>query len=83
MTDNTKELYQPSNATIGDWFIGQWCAKCTKDNFDADGNGEGCEILLRTMIHSTDDPEYPTEWCYNSKGSPQCTAFVAKETAND
>lgn len=67
--------YRPSNGTEGDWFMGLWCAKCERDKATRAGDfTNGCEIIVRTMAHSIDEPEYPSEWQHRDNG-PICTAF--------
>ena len=71
------ELYQPSNGTEGEGFWDRFCFECERDRaFQEDESDEGCEILLRTMLYSIRDPEYPREWCYGKDGKPTCTAFL-------
>lgn len=66
--------YRPSNGTEGDIFMGKWCAECACHSFDEDSEVL-CPILGNVMAFSVDDPEYPSEWTYNDKGDPICTAF--------
>ena len=75
-------LYQPSNATEGDWFFGRWCSKCARDKAMREGipieecdDNERCDIIPRTMLFNPDDEEYPQEWRYDGD-RPVCTAFV-------
>lgn len=68
-------LFRPSNGTIGDAFCADFCARCIHDiPFGR------CDILTRTLIHSVNDPEYPTEWVSDQTGRAWCTAF---QTASD
>ena len=68
------KLYRPSNGTEGDLFMARWCRLCKKDH-----PTEGCEILMRSMLHWKDEPGYPTEWRYRKEKDqtehPVCTAF--------
>lgn len=83
--------YRPSNGTEGDMFQARWCDRCTRDaafrqawDMDETPADDGCEILANTMCFATDDPEYPREWQYSTKGQPLCTAFEpAKATGAD
>jgi hypothetical protein len=63
--------YRPSNGSEGDMFQARWCARCTKDDYEA---GVFCPIIAATMCLDTDDPNYPEEWTYRG-GQPCCTAF--------
>ena len=67
------EPYLPSNGTEGEIFMGHWCERCHKDQFDA--GGDGCPILLKSLLN-----DQPAEWVYRD-GSPICTAF--EEAATD
>lgn len=46
---------------------------CINCNPDPSGKKQ-CEILMRTLIHHANEPEYPTEWTYDKDGRPTCTA---------
>lgn len=67
------EKYQPSNGTEGMSFYCDWCETCVNEGDVEDG--EGCEILGRTMVYKVEDSEYPKEWCYDEQGVPCCTAY--------
>jgi len=72
--------YRPSNGTEGEIFTAVHCFQCERDNYDLEtGEGEPCEILGRTMVHSRDDDEYPSEWTFDQEGNPTCTAFITKD----
>jgi len=73
--NNAGKPYRPSNGTEGDMFYDQFCLYCKHDNFDHDTCSGGCPILLRTMAHDIGEPEYPSEWKFDSEGRPTCTAF--------
>lgn len=62
--------WRPSNGTEGFAFISVWCEACERDK------DQSCPILAATFAHDVHDPEYPTEWCLDASGAPQCTAFV-------
>lgn len=66
--------YRPSNGAEGADFQERFCARCEHDHF-ADG-GESCSILIETMVYDVADPEYPSEWTYDERGCPTCTAFI-------
>lgn len=66
-------LYQPSNGTEGEGFIDEFCMHCVHCNPDPEGKKQ-CNILMRSLAFSIGDPEYPTEWIYNDKDQPTCTA---------
>lgn len=72
MIDGTQ--YRPANGTEGDIFMGNWCAGCLFNRMD----DEACDIQLRALAHSADQPEYPAEWKYR-QGFPVCTAFTHKQ----
>lgn len=72
--------YQPSNGTDGEMFMAEFCYRCKKDAAAGACDGEGCNILIRTMINGVTDPDYPTEWVQADDGTNQrCTAFELKE----
>lgn len=75
MKEHSGELYQPSNGTEGEIFMSRFCYKCRHDNFDHDTCEGGCGILLRTMVFSISDDEYPREWIIGTDGQPTCSAF--------
>lgn len=55
----------PSNGTMGEIWLHQWCYRCVHDhNFSHDptrwGDGPGCEIQLR-MVSGEDTPEVVQE----------------------
>ena len=70
------QRYRPSNGTEGDAFIAAFCERCERDRAFREGTGDGCEILARTLVLDVDDPDYPTEWTYDTDEMPTCTAFV-------
>lgn len=63
------KLYRPSNGSEGELFRGWFCDRCKRD---IDGD---CPIYVQTLIHNTDEPEYPREWIIGEDGQPQCMAF--------
>lgn len=66
------EKWQPSNGTEGMMFISRMCGGCEKNCGD-----DYCDTQTLTMLYSTDDEEYPSEWCIDANGQPTCTAFRA------
>ena len=75
------EKYRPSNGTEGQLFLDAFCRRCQRDAAMRTGVGspsdeQRCEIIGLTMIHDTDEPEYPTAWQYGKDGQPCCTQFV-------
>jgi len=73
-------LYQPSNGSEGEWFMGQFCYQCSKMPINCDAKNQ-CMIQLSTFAWNIEDKEYPKEWRYVD-GEPTCTAFVDREEAN-
>ena len=73
-------LFQPSNGTHGDIFMGEYCYKCSKFPHDSDAKNQ-CVIVLKTMAFDIEDPEYPNQWRYVD-GEPTCTAFKSREEFN-
>jgi len=68
--------YRPANGTEGAIFQERWCQNCAHDSYDLEaGDGKSCGILMRTMLHSVDEPEYPDEWQQEPGEEPKCTAF--------
>lgn len=83
----SKELagqpYQPSNGTEGACFFEAWCCHCARDkamsegkDFDECDDNEKCELIANSMAFKPGDAQYPSEWKYDDKGIPCCTAFV-------
>ncbi len=75
------KLYRPSNGTEGEIFHERHCYQCIHCDPDPSGDKQ-CNILLRTLIHSINEPEYPKEWCYID-GTPTCTSWVKWDWGND
>jgi hypothetical protein len=69
--------YRPSNGTEGERFIVEYCDRCVHE--PQDDKSQGCKILIRTMVHDVNDPEYPKEWVYDDEGVPKCTEFEKRE----
>jgi hypothetical protein len=67
--------YRPSNGTEGEFFMAQFCYRCSKH--DTEG---GCPIQFATMSYEITDAEYPKEWIYDADGKETCTAFESKES---
>jgi len=66
-------------------FIEQFCDQCIHEKWihtqnDAD---KKCDILSRSLIFGSDDPDYPKEWIYGEGGRPVCTSFVRWDWGND
>lgn len=72
---NPKEKYRPSNGSEGRYFMSIFCENCKKDE------NHDCPIIVESMVNDLEDPDYPSEWCYDDKGKPTCTAF--EENKND
>ena len=72
--------YRPSNGTEGAIFQERFCDNCAHDTYNLEtGEGNSCDILMRTMIHGVDEPEYPEEWQQEPGEEPKCTAFLSRE----
>ncbi|QTN41674.1 hypothetical protein [Marinobacter salsuginis] len=72
--------YRPSNGTEGAIFQERFCDRCAHDDYDMEtGEGTSCDILMRTMIHGVDEPEYPEEWQQEPGEVPRCTAFLSRD----
>ena len=75
--------YRPANGIDGEAFMEQWCQRC--QHIGAAPEESDCEIVLRSMMHDIDSPEYPQEWVRDDDetphGNPRCTAFAPKEKA--
>lgn len=67
------ERYRPSNGSEGDWFMGKFCERCTRD---ADED-KPCMIQGNALAFGIDDPDYPKEWVIGPQG-PTCTAFTTE-----
>jgi hypothetical protein len=74
--------YRPSSGSEGIWFCGMFCDQCINQHPDPN-NKKQCMILCRTLCHSINEPEYPTEWVYDENNNPTCTAFVKWDWNND
>jgi len=74
--------YQPSNGTEGMEFIEDHCMNCLHCNPDPEGEKQ-CEILMRSMVYSAEQPEYPSEWTYDEKDKPTCTSWQKWDWGND
>lgn len=69
--------YRPSNGTEGEMFMEKFCRRCQLGD-PVETNGDGCDILLNTMIFDLGDDGYPEEWTHDFAGRPQCTAFLER-----
>ncbi len=67
--------YRPSNGSEGDYFMADWCARCTKDTVAVP-----CPILGASFCYQIGDPLYPPEWIVDDDGlsNARCTAFEEK-----
>lgn len=70
--------YRPSCGSEGADFQARFCAYCVHDQDWEQGNG--CPIILDTMLYEVDDPDYPSQWIWGDNG-PECTAFQPVEEA--
>lgn len=84
MSDGSERIpirpYQPCNGTEGEWFTGQFCARCVKDRAVNQGGNDpdwsnGCRILADSYAYKVGDAKYPSQWV-RIGDEPQCTAFV-------
>lgn len=80
-----EKRYRPSNGTEGEYFMEDFCYNCIHEKWthtqnDAD---KKCDILSRTLIYDTEDPEYPEEWQYDDAGNPTCTSHKHWDWGND
>jgi hypothetical protein len=66
----TPELYRPSNGTEAEYFMEKFCYQC-KHNVNDD-----CETLTFAFVYDKKDPEYPTEWHYNTQDKAICSKFL-------
>lgn len=71
------ENYEPSNGTEGSYFIEKLCMNCIHEKFmhTQDHSHLKCDILSRSILHSSKESEYPKEWVYDENNKPTCTAF--------
>lgn len=69
---SSKRKYAPSNGSEGTYFVENNCMKCVHCNPDPDEQPQ-CEILMKVMLYSVDEPEYPSEWTYDKNDDPVCT----------
>ncbi len=71
--------YKPSNGTSGEYFMQDFCYQCVHDHSPTEKH---CEIITLTMCFGVDDPEYPSEWIYDSNDKPTCTKFKKWDWGN-
>jgi hypothetical protein len=74
-------LYRPSNGTEGMGFTDEYCMQCLHCDPDPDGEKQ-CDIMMRSFCYNTNEPEYPTEWCY-VYDKPTCTNWQKWDWGND
>ena len=74
------KLFRPSNGDQGHNFMAAYCERCAKHPINPDAKRQ-CGILMRTMMHNINDPEYPSQWRYVN-GEPTCTAFKDRAEHN-
>ena len=71
-------LWRPSNGTLGEMWMDEWCRRCANDTFDEETcEGESCEILVDLLCGGyneavTSDPDT----LYMGK----CAAFKLKDS---
>lgn len=72
--------YRPSNGTEGEGFMEEHCHQCLHERWThrqkEDRDEDKCPIIFLAMSYGVNDPEYPREWTYDTKGQPMCTKFV-------
>ncbi len=69
------EKYRPSSVAEGDIFMREHCFHCAHYDGSRTDSSDACLILLRTLLFSLDDEEYPQEFLYDHFGQPTCTRF--------
>ena len=74
------KLYQPSNGSEGDWFMGQFCFRCSKMPHATEAKNQ-CWILGKTFMYKVTDKKYPKQWIYRD-GRPVCTSFKDRDIHN-
>ena len=79
MSESIK-LYQPSNGTEGDIFMGRFCFNCVKMPHATEAKNQ-CWILGKTFMYKVTDKKYPKQWIYK-EGVPTCTSFKDREAHN-
>lgn len=82
MGKETGRKYRPSNGTEGEYFVDEHCMNCFHCDPDPCGKKQ-CDILCRSLIYNTSDPEYPKEWVYDENDKPTCTAWKKWDWGND
>lgn len=60
------KAYRPANGTEAALFETQWCGSCSKE--------ATCDIMLTAWAYDADEPDYPPELVFDSRGEPECTA---------
>lgn len=77
--------FYPSNGTEGMIFTDSFCDQCLHEKFThtQNENDASCNILMRTMVYSPKDTEYPREWIYNAEGWPTCTKWQKWDWGKD
>jgi hypothetical protein len=75
-----EEVWRPSNSTLGEMFMEEFCERCANDTFDDEtGEGESCTILIRLLIGET------STFVRARKGQDtgECRAFRPREGEGD
>lgn len=66
------EKYRPANGFEGMEFEDKFCCKCQKFQ---NAQGQYCNININAMLWDVEHQKYPSEWVYDQRENPVCTAF--------
>ena len=82
MLDGTPlpEQWRPSNGTIGEMWMDEFCDRCAVDTFDQEtGEGDSCEILMALLIGE----HHPAVTSREGRDTGECSEFVLKGDSDD
>jgi len=75
----SEKPYRPANGIEGILFQDRFCNRCVHDyDYIHNDIGEGCDIVLDSMLYDIEEPEYPKELVQDEKG-PRCKKFTQVE----
>jgi hypothetical protein len=79
--------YHPTSGDEGYGFMDNFCFQCIRERWthyqELDRDEDKCEIMTRAMCLKPTDPEYPSEWTYDTNGQPTCTAWKKWDWGSD
>ena len=70
--------FHPANSTEFGRFFVDFCLNCVHGRYELhqdECKDKPCEIIAKAFFFAVDDPNFPSEWAYDDKGKPACTAY--------